>query len=191
MKLNTAAVEPTRWWVGDGGLRVGSAGGKKKIKKKDKLQLLQGMQAGLGARAAANGSSAAHTGPTPASLRKVAGAGAVREGAAAQPPLPVGAGEDEDIFADAGTDYVVERRQGQRAQGSSAAVPPPPSGSRYFSQLEDAADLPPLPAGKHGCTSHATLALDILAAMALSPPLFYKTCQWKQSTTKYARKTWG
>lgn len=122
------------------------AGGKKKIKKKDKLQLLQGMQAGLGARAAANGSSAAHTGPTPASLRKVAGAGAVREGAAAQPPLPVGAGEDEDIFADAGTDYVVERRQGQRAQGSSAAVPPPPSGSRYFSQLEDAADLPPLPA---------------------------------------------
>lgn len=116
------------------------AGGKKKLKKKEKMQLLHGIQPARQAVGvdAANGAAAA---PGPASLAAAAGRREGGGGLAA--PAPARAAEEEDdIFADAGTDYVVERRKGGEAGGAA-----PAAGERYFDRPEDMSDLPPLPPG--------------------------------------------
>ncbi len=139
------------------------SGGKKKMKKKDKLQLLHGIQAQQAKQAqqqqqeeprgAAAGPALGGAGPTPAALRREGGGAG---GAAAAPPLPAsGAGSDEDgdIFADAGTDYVVERKKDKGGEGGAA-----PGAGRYFDQREDMLDLPPLPTGAPAAGKRLELA---------------------------------
>lgn len=127
------------------------AGGKKKIKKKDKLQLLQGIHADGDKPAKPElGSTNGITARSPAGMAGTAGA-AAGGGSTAGAALPSGAAsgddDDGDIFADAGTDYVVQRRKDKERAAAAAAVVAGGAGS-YFDRREDESDLPPLPAAE-------------------------------------------
>ncbi|KAK9810192.1 hypothetical protein WJX72_006465 [[Myrmecia] bisecta] len=111
-----------------------SAGGKsgKRLKKKEKLQMLSGL--------ATNGTA------TPITRASMPGGATERDTMSPKGPRPAADG-GEDIFGGAGSDYVCELppKQNGAAAAADGAGAAAKAGSAYFDKKDDMRDLPALP----------------------------------------------
>ena len=142
-----------------------AGGGRKRLRKKERAGLLTpaaagGVQMSGALRPAAAGSDAGPSDPQQ------------QQGAAAAAPAPAPE-SDDDIFGDAGTDYVpVRRKEPAAAPEAAVAAAGDEAGPRlarvYFEGGADTlADLPPLPTGEGSCAGDSAAGAALPARCCL------------------------